>query len=398
MISNDFKNEIREELQGNIIPFWKALRDDEHGGFYGHVAFDLSVQKTADKGGIFISRILWFFSECFLTLKSAELLDYAAHAYKFLCGMFDEQNGGIYWSATFDGAPADTTKHVYVQAFAVYALSAYYKASGDTAALDKAVELYNLIETTCRDEYSFGESYDKTFGETLVNEHLSENDVIAEKTMNTLLHAFEGFSGLHEALNGCNSAVIIEVERSMRRILGDFKSKIYNGKLRRQEVFFDKHMKSIIDLQSYGHDIESAWLIEWGAGLLGDAELSREIAAITSELAESVMERAYRNSYVWNERVRADEDKTSVWWVQAEAILGFLNHYKKHPHKPEFKRAAEDIWEYIKAKIIDSRPGSEWFYKLDESGTPDGDEPFAGEWKCPYHNGRMCIRLLAVVL
>lgn len=44
--------EIREHLTCGIIPFWKALRDDEHGGYYGWVGCDRSVDKRAVKGCI----------------------------------------------------------------------------------------------------------------------------------------------------------------------------------------------------------------------------------------------------------------------------------------------------------------------------------------------------------
>ena len=65
-----------------------------------------------------------------------KLLDEAAHGYEFLkeyC--IDREYGGIYWSMNYDGSPKDTTKHTYNQAFSIYALSAYYEASGDSEAL-----------------------------------------------------------------------------------------------------------------------------------------------------------------------------------------------------------------------------------------------------------------------
>ena len=49
-----------------------------------------------------------------------------------------------------------------------------------------------------------------------------------------------------------------------------FADKVYNPKLKRQEVFFDKNYNTIIDLYSYGHDIETAWLMDRGVEVLGD--------------------------------------------------------------------------------------------------------------------------------
>ena len=45
-------------LDKQIVPFWTALKDPDFGGFYGQMDFDLTLQKTADKGVILQSRIL----------------------------------------------------------------------------------------------------------------------------------------------------------------------------------------------------------------------------------------------------------------------------------------------------------------------------------------------------
>jgi len=50
-------------------------------------------------------------------------------------------------------------------------------------------------------------------------------------------------------------------------------------------------------------------------------------------------------------------------------------------------------WEYIRRMTVDPREGSEWFNELREDGSSLG-KPMVEEWKCPYHNGRMCLRLI----
>ena len=56
------------------------------------------------------------------------------------------ENGGVFWSVTYDGKPADTTKHTYCQAFAVYGLAAYYRLTGEAEALEKAMKLFRVID------------------------------------------------------------------------------------------------------------------------------------------------------------------------------------------------------------------------------------------------------------
>ena len=129
------KQEVLEHLKTKILPFWMKLKDEEQGGFYGYMGYDLQVDKGAVKGCILNSRILWFFSNACMCLGDEKLLSYARHAFLFLRDFcLDREFGGVFWSVRFDGEVEDGTKHVYNQAFAVYALSSYYAASGDLEA------------------------------------------------------------------------------------------------------------------------------------------------------------------------------------------------------------------------------------------------------------------------
>ena len=379
----------REELCGRLLPFWKALRDEEHGGCYGYMDFGLNIDKRGEKGCILNSRILWFFSQAAMVLKDDSLIPYARHAYDFLrekC--LDREFGGVYWSMTYDGKPLDTSKHTYNQAFAIYALSDYYRLTGETEALELARSLFRLIEEKCTDQGGYLEAFSRDF-QPVSNEKLSENGVMAERTMNTLLHVFEGYAGLYQAAHDPQAAA------AMERILDIYAGKVYNPKLHRQEVFFDLDYHSLIDLTSYGHDIESSWLMDWGTALLDRPELTEKIAAIDSELAEHIFHTALmEDGSVVNECERGVVDEHRIWWVQAESVLGFVNAWEKRRSQTEYRDAAARIWRYIQEKVADRRPGGEWFWRLNPDGTPDWEKPTVEPWKCPYHNGRMCLELI----
>ena len=382
------KNEITKELTNHIIPFWKNLRDDEHGGFYGQLDFELNLNKKAEKGCILNSRILWFFSKAHLLLKDESLLDYANHAYNFMMkNCIDNDFGGVFWSVNYDGTVADDTKHTYNQAFAIYALSAYYSASGNKNAIDTAFELMNSIENKCTDSGGYLEAFSREW-EKSSNEKLSENGVMAERTMNTLLHVFEGYCGLYEATQDKKTRVHI------KRILRIISEKVYNHEKHRQEVFFDLSYNSLIDLHSYGHDIETAWLVDWGCGLLDDKAFCKEIGIITDSLCENVYNLAFAKSSLYNECENGIVDKKRVWWVQCEAVIGFINHYQKHPEDVKYLNAAEEIWNVIKNHIIDNRQGSEWFSDIDDNFVPSSKKDIVEPWKCPYHNGRLCFEII----
>ena len=380
--------EIKAHLVNDIIPFWKGLRDDEFGGYYGYLDYDLKLDKKAVKGCILNSRITWFFSNAYTLLKDVSLLEEAKHGFAFLkehC--MDKDNGGIYWSMKYNGEPEDTTKHTYNQAFSIYALSSYYEASGDEEALEMAKELFHIIETRCTDEIGYKEAFDKEFHE-IENDKLSENGVIAEKTMNTLLHVFEAYTELYRV------AKLPEVKERLEWIMDTFADKVYNPALHRQEVFFDRNMNSILDLHSYGHDIETAWLIDRGVEVLGEKKYEDKMSPITRDLTAQIYKVAFDGRSLANECEKGVVNRHRIWWVQAETVVGFLNGWQKNPDKPEYLDAAKAEWNFIKEYVIDKRKGSEWYWEVDPDGKPYEGRPIVEPWKCPYHNGRMCFEVI----
>lgn len=382
-----FAAEVKEHLTKDIIPFWQRLKDEEYGGFYGYLGYDLVLDQKAVKGCILNSRILWFFSNAYMLLREESMLACAKHAFLFLkehC--IDRENGGIFWSLTYDGKPEDTTKHTYNQAFAIYALSSYYDASKDEEALELAKELRQIIETRCKDEYGYLEAFNIRF-EAEDNDKLSENGVMAEKTMNTLLHVFEAYTELYRVTQDK------AVGDNLRYMLDLIVNKVYNPELGRQEVFFDRTWNTLIDLYSYGHDIETAWLVDRGLEVLNDPVYTEKVSPITKTITKNIYDRAYIDHSLVNEAENGIVDTTRVWWVQAEAVVGFLNGWQKTPEHKEYLEAAEDIWNYIKTCLVDKRNGSEWYWALDKDRNPL-EKPIVEPWKCPYHNGRMCFEVI----
>lgn len=380
--------EIKQHLKERLIPFWKNLKDMEHGGYYGYLDYKLRLDKKSVKGCILNSRILWFFSNAYLLLGEKSLLEEAEHAFCFLKEFCqDREYGGVYWSLTWDGRPEDTTKHTYNQAFAIYALSSYYDASGNQEALDMAKALYQIIEEKCRDEAGYLEAFDRHF-QPVDNDKLSENGVMAHRTMNTLLHVLEAYTELYRVTQDA------DVEKKLKWILDLVADKIYNPLLKRQEVFFDADYHTLIDLHSYGHDIEAAWLVDRCVDILDDADYRAKITPITKSLTKEVYKTAFTGRSLNNECEAGKVDTDCVWWVQAEAVVGFINGYQHDGSCTEYLAAAGAIWNFIKEYMIDPREGSEWYWLVDRNGKPYPDKPIVEPWKCPYHNGRMCIEVI----
>lgn len=382
------KEEFRKHLTDCIIPFWKSMRDDEFGGYYGYKGYDLVTDKKSEKGCILNSRILWFFSNAYSVLEDESLLDEAKHAYEFMKDhCLDFENGGIFWSINYDGTPNDTMKHTYNQAFAIYALSSYYDVSQNKEALDLAYGLFNTIETKCKDEIGYLEALDINFN-IIDNDALSENGVMADRTMNTVLHVFEAYTELYRVTND------EKVAECLRYLFNLVSHKIYNPELHRLEVFFNNSWEPIIDLHSYGHDIETAWLLDKGVDVLNDEKIRSEITPITKDLTQNIYKLAFDNNSLHNECENGVVNDHRIWWVQAETVLGFLNGYIRDNTKTEYLEASEATWNFIKEYLVDKRAGSEWFWEVKRNGEPYEGRPIVEPWKCPYHNGRMCINVL----
>lgn len=386
----DLTEELREELTGHILPFWESMIDQVNGGFYGRMDYDGTLRKDAPKGGILHARILWAFSNAYTVLKDEAYLEYAKQAYEFLNTAFwDNQFGGFFWTVTPDGIPAEDLKHAYCQAMALYAISSYYEASGDEKALMRAMDVYDILENEMHDEFGYKESFTRDF-RWAENEKLSENGIEAAKTMNTNLHVMEAYTELYRVSG------YPQVADRICSLLDMMAEHIYNPDKHRLDVFFDEKMNPIIDLHSFGHDIEASWLFDRAVEVLDNPEYEMKMRPIILDLAQTIYDKAmdpFRTS-VFMEAENGIIRQTRNWWTQCESMIGFFNIYQKDETKTEYLQAVENIWGFIKQYLIDDREGREWIQEVDMMNQPVTSLPLVGVWKCPYHNSRLCLEFI----
>ena len=91
----------------------------------------------------------------------------------------------------------------------------------------------------------------------------------------------------------------------------------------------------------------------------------------------------------------ADKSSTDTdhhWWVQAENVVGHINLYQYFCDENAYEIALNG-WNFIKRYLIDEANG-EWWWSISADGKVNRGDDKAGFWKCPYHNGRMCMELI----
>ena len=344
----------------------------------------------ADKGAILNARILWTYSAAYRLLGREEYKEMANRAKRYLIDHFyDSEFGGVYWSLNYRGEPLDTKKQIYAIGFAIYGLSEFHRATGDPEALMYAVRLFNDIESHSFDGLKNGycEALTREWNE-IADMRLSEKDANERKTMNTHLHILEPYTNLYRVWKDEH------LKKQLRNLILIFTDKILDHRTYHLQLFFDNDWQSKYPVVSYGHDIEASWLLHEAARVLGDAGLIAEIEPVVKKIAAAASEGLTSDGGMIYEKnlTTGHIDGDYHWWVQAETVVGYYNLFRYFGDRGALQHSI-DCWEFIKRHLTDDVHG-EWFWSLRADGSLNRDDDKAGFWKCPYHNGRMCIELL----
>lgn len=378
------------ELRDDILPFWiRHAVDHERGGFYGQITNDLHVIAGAARGALLSSRILWTFSAAYRRYADPAYLEMAHHAYVDLLAHFwDDTYGGLFWEGSADGRPTNTRKQIYGQAFGIYGLSEYHRATGDPEALERAIDLFRLIESHAREPVYGG--YLEAFGRDwapIDDVRLSVIDLNAPKSQNTHLHLLEAYTNLLRAWDN------LELRRAQVALLDVLLERIIDPLTGHMTLFSDLDWRPMSDRISFGHDIEASWLIVEAAEVLGDPTLLEWVRIRGLELARVTLSEGFDadGALLYEAGPEGLSKTEKEWWPQAEAVVGLINAYQLGGD-PTYLQAAYRTWDFIAHCLIDPVHG-EWFRYVTRAGEVGWDEPKVSFWKCPYHNGRACMEM-----
>ena len=377
--------EFAKELQENILPFWSRLiRED--GSFPGRVNIDGSIDMTAPISSVMAFRILWMLSATARCVDDCAAASLADRVYKYVTDAFiDRENGGVWWSVLPSGEVLSSKKQSYAIGFAIYALSEYAMLRNSQEAKELAMQLFRCLEDKVwnADGQGYVEAFNADWTE-LDDVRLSEKDMNAVFTMNTHLHILEPYTNLYMLTSDA------DVKLAIVRLLDIFRDRIYDSATSHLGSFFNSSWTRLDSEISFGHDIEASWLIcEAAEAVASDDPSYRELADSLVRSCESGFlgdgSLAYKSG--------ADGlDRERHWWVQAEAVVGLLKMYKRTGELRWLERC-QQTWQYVKDNLIDAN-GGDWYWSRLPDGSINYKEDKAGFWKCPYHNGRMCIELI----
>lgn len=374
----------RGQLVRNIAPFWLALRDDERGGFHGAARDSTRIDRAAPRTTVLTARIAWSFAALHEAVPDPAYADAARHAAAFLLDRHrDPADGAVVWSVSADGAPLDTRKHLYGQAFAVYGLATVGRVLGDPSALAAAEAIWRQVRRVTAG-LAFPWAAESFTADWRPEPNTLMGRADGQVAMNTLLHLLEAAHALSRASD--DGAAKAEACRLVEAVLA-----AYDPEARTFPHFFGP---APMDRGgSLGHDIEAWWLATRFAADL-DPALSDRVDATLEGLPDSIAQRGLRRdgALATGLTLRGKPDRQLLWWVQAEALAGYATALSQTGDPAHLGRM-EQLWRFVERRLAHVA-GEEW---LPRPRPVLARRPLwrADAWKCPYHNTRACLEIIA---
>jgi mannobiose 2-epimerase len=393
------KQRLERILTENILPFWyPQVIDLEDGGYRLNHDLHGKWQGQAPKYLVSQARTVWFFSRLTRSRYGTSAhLDAARHGYAFLRDrMWDKNFGGFYWGVDSSGQSAiKPDKHLYGQAFGLYALSEYATASADPSATALAQELFRLWETYAHDPQYGGyqECFQRDWNPVDADSKSYMNTAPTLKLMNTHLHLIEAITTFYLltkdplAKERLSELILVQSNSVLRKTLGACTDQYQRDWTPLQGPPYDR--------VSYGHDLENVWLLIEACKALG---LSHTLLL---DLYRTLFRYALRYGFDRKEGGFYDsgpfhalaDRRDKIWWVQAESLLCALQMYRLTGEEVYWQCFCQTL-DWITRRQADWEHG-EWYMRISAMGKPSGEK--AGAWKSPYHTSRAMLQCLALL-
>jgi len=403
-----------QQVLGDEFKCWYPLSIDTlYGGFYSDLDDNWELNGRQDKFIVTQARHVWSTANAAMFYqKDNTLRKISGHGVRFLKDiMWDQEYGGFYDLVTRQGEPikedGSIIKRAYGNAFAIYGLAAYFRASGDTTALKLAQETFWWLEK---------HSYDPRYGgyfQFLNRDGIPFQDGygnVPPKDQNSSIHLLECFTELYKVWP---DSTLKERLSSMLRLVRDVitTNKGYLTLFLKRDLTPVTYTDSSADLQkrnyefdhvSFGHDVETAYLMLEASEALG---LKNDTTTLS--IAKKMVDHALRNGwdkerggfydggyYFRGEKKAVIVRNTKEWWTQVEALNSFLMMSDLFPQDEQ--RYYEKFciqWNYCKKYLIDQEHGG-WYLGGVDIVPNMKYAPKGSIWKGNYHTSRGLINCI----
>lgn len=395
-------------LRSEFLPAWfPRTIDQERGGFRTNLRDDWTPCGPNQKGLVYQSRMTWLAAT--VAMEAAEdgtaaqaYRGYAKHGGAFLREqLWDARFGGFFFLLDEQGKPLGAwgeQKHTYGQAFAIYALARAARATEDSGTRSAAIEAFHWLDTHAHDEKDGGyfEALDRQGTPILsrgpTTAPADQIDALeipyGGKTMNVHIHLLEALTELYRVYpDGRLRARLIELTQIVRDRIT-----VEPGYL---NLTFTLSWEPVPGRQSYGHDMETAYLLLESADALGQRDAPKTLA-VARKLVDHAIPFGFDTQHggVFNEGEpgKPASDRIKWWWVQAEALNALLLMHEHFGAETNcYWDAFSQQWQFVNQHVIDHDHGG-WFMKL----SPEGKSLIpvkASLWKAGYHDGRAIIEV-----
>lgn len=397
-LAQTFEQHLRE---GHLAKWFPRCIDREHGGYHQDFAADWTPLPDDHKFLVHQSRMAWVaatVAEFDPKLKD-EFTRYALHGIEYLDTAFrDREHGGLYWRIGMDGKPSEKLgfeKHAYAISFAIYAAAKVYAVTKDERALALAKDTFAWFDAKAHDAKNRGYFEHLARDGTPLLEPPTpgkRGDVgpYGYKSMNSHIHLLESFTELYGVWKDETLKARLEELLSVVRDTIVVEPGCMN-------LYFRPDWRAVPAHDSFGHDVETAFLIVEAAEALGlhdDEKTWKRARMLVDHALEYGWDQTNGGFCEKGEAFAPAHDTSKVWWTQAEGLNALLlmhTHYGKETDR-YFQRFIAQ-WRFIAQHQFDAKNGG-WHEVLTADGHPLEVEKKGHPWKAAYHDSRALVNCI----
>lgn len=398
------RDEMEAVLRKDMLSaFFPRCIDNDHGGFYCNFSRDWTRSPRQEKFSVYQGRMTWVASQIVMLrpdLKQ-QYLPYARHGLDFLNNvLWDKQDGGPFWGLSETGQiapPFGEQKNVYGISFVLYGAAAEYQATGDPQALDLAQRIFRWMDAHAHDAKNGGYFEALTRDGRVVQpdpnldrQRMGGVGPVGQKSMNTHIHLLESVAQLYQVWPDPL------VKQRLEELLHIVRDKVCLPRGAMNQ-FFTPDWQVVPDLDSYGHDIETAFLLTEAAEVLGQPDDPK-----TQDMAKKIVDHTLAYGWdkiyggVYHEGTFDGQELHTVkdWWTQFESLNSLLLMHEKYGKDNDaYFKAFQRQWQWIKDYQLDHEYGG--VYEIvDRDGTVTNHRK-AQMWTECYHDSRALLHVTA---